>query len=114
MSAQGAQPGHEPSKDARLWGMLSHLLALTMLISIPLGWILGPLVIWLLKKNEYEFVDDQGKESLNFQLSMTLYSLSIILIPFIVIFDIIMVITASVQASDGVRYRYPLTIHFIQ
>ena len=54
-------------------GMLCHLLSLTLLIGVPLGNILGPLIIWLIKRDEDPFVDLCGKESLNFQISMTIY-----------------------------------------
>jgi len=63
----------EENRDARTWATLCHLSALLMLIGVPLGNVLGPLVVWLIKRNDYPFVDDQGKEALNFQLSVTLY-----------------------------------------
>lgn len=53
--------------------MACHLSALVLLLGIPFGNILGPLVVWLLKKNDYTFVDQHGKEALNFQVSITLY-----------------------------------------
>jgi len=56
--------------------MLCHLTALLGIIGIPFGNIVGPLIIWLLKKNVYPFVNEQGKESLNFQISMTIYALA--------------------------------------
>ena len=112
-----------PDKDARTLGMLCHLLALTAFIGVPLGNIIGPLIIWAIKKDEHPFVDDQGKESLNFQITMTIAAvLGIILafvligIPFLIalcIFDLVMVIVASIKANEGVTYRYPLTIRFI-
>jgi uncharacterized Tic20 family protein len=63
----------EENRDARTWATLCHLSALLMLLGVPLGNVLGPLVVWLIKRNEHPFVDDQGKEALNFQLSITLY-----------------------------------------
>ncbi|MEW6113824.1 MAG: DUF4870 domain-containing protein, partial [Thermodesulfobacteriota bacterium] len=62
-----------PSKQATNWGMLCHLSALLGLVLISFGHILGPLVVWLFKKNDDPFIDEQGKESLNFQISMTIY-----------------------------------------
>jgi uncharacterized Tic20 family protein len=110
-------------KQARTWGMLCHLSALTGYF-IPFGHLLGPLIIWLIKKDEYLFVDDQGKESLNFQLTLTLYTiissiLCILLIGFVLLLvlflaELILVIIASVQANHGEKYRYPLTIRFIK
>ncbi len=110
------------SKDERLWGMLSHLSALAFFV-FPFGNIIGPLIVWLIKKEEYPFVDDQGKESLNFQISVSLYGLVfgvmilvLIGIPLLIglfFFTFILVVVASVKANDGVYYRYPLTIRFL-
>mgnify|MGYP000138549666 CR=1 FL=1 len=111
------------TKDDKMFGMLCHLTALVGCI-IPLGNILGPLVIWLIKKDQSAFVNDQGKESLNFQISVAIYGIvSAILIIVVIgiltsiaigIFWLIMVIMASVKANDGVAYRYPLTIRFLK
>jgi uncharacterized Tic20 family protein len=105
------------------WGMACHLAALSGFI-IPFGHILGPLVVWLIKKDESEFVDDQGKESLNFQISVTIYLvISAILILIVIgiflmvvigVFVLVMVIVASVKASSGEKFRYPLTLRLIQ
>ncbi|HPJ30170.1 MAG TPA: DUF4870 domain-containing protein [Methanothrix sp.] len=63
----------EENQDARTWATICHLSALLMLLGVPLGNVLGPLAVWLVKRNQHPFVDDQGKEALNFQLSVTLY-----------------------------------------
>ncbi len=106
------------------WGMLCHLTALVGFLGVPLGNILGPLIVWLIKKDQYSFVDSQGKESLNFQISMTIYGviagfLTIILIGWallvvLVVVNIILVIIASVRANSGRPYRYPITIRLIK
>ena len=111
------------SKDEKTWGMLCHLSAFSGFI-IPMGNILAPLVIWLIKKEEMPFVDDQGKESINFQLTMLIaFIVSAILIvvligiPLLIIlavFEIIILIVATIKANDGVRYRYPYAIRFIK
>jgi uncharacterized Tic20 family protein len=111
------------SNDERMWAMFTHLSALIGLC-FPFGWLIGPLVVWLIKKNEMPLVDDQGKEALNFQLTMTIAFLvccllMLVLIGFLLVFvvgvfDLIMIIVAAVQANNGVRYRYPLTIRFIR
>lgn len=113
----------DPNKDERTWGMLCHLTALSGFI-IPFGSILGPLIIWLIKKDEMPFVDDQGKEALNFQITMLIafiisFVLMFILIGFVLmgvvaIFDIVMLIIASIKANEGVRYRYPYAIRLIK
>ena len=68
-------PTIEMNKDARTWATVCHLSALVTFLGIPLGNILGPLVVWLLKRNDHSFVDDQGKEAHNFQISMSIYGL---------------------------------------
>jgi uncharacterized Tic20 family protein len=114
----------EASKDARTWATVCHLSALSAFVGIPLGNILGPLVVWLLKRNDHPFVDDQGKEALNFQISMTIYGIvagilvillvGIALLALVAVTDFILVIVASMKANDGERYRYPFTIRLIR
>ncbi len=116
--AQAARPG----KDARNWAMLCHLSAFAGLV-IPFGNILGPLIVWAIKKDDHAFVDEQGKEALNFQLTLTIaYIISavlmLVLIGFVLlavlfIYSVIMIIIASIQANDGLAYRYPYTIRFV-
>lgn len=113
------------SKDAKMWGMFCHLAALAGYLGIPFGNVLGPLIIWLIKKDDFKFVNDQGTESLNFQISITIYSLAagllvclggigiILLIP-LGIFGLVMVIIASIAANKGEAYRYPLCIRLIK
>jgi len=110
------------SKDEKMWGMLCHLSALAGFV-IPFGNIIAPLVIWILKKEEFPFVDDQGKEALNFQISLTIYfivgiilvfvAIGIVILPLLGLFSLIMIIVASIKANDGVKYRYPLTIRLV-
>ena len=112
-----------PNKDERTWGMLCHLAAFSGFI-IPFGNIIGPLIIWMIKKDEMPFVNDQGKESLNFQITMLIaYLISAILmfiligfllVGVVVIFDIVVLVIASIKASEGVSYRYPCTIRLIK
>ncbi|MCF8070028.1 MAG: DUF4870 domain-containing protein [Desulfobacterales bacterium] len=114
----------DEEKQACTFAMLCHLLALTTFIGIPFGNIIGPLIMWLVKKNDFPFVDEQGKESLNFQISMTIYGilsgiLCLLLIGFVllgilVILDIIFIIIASVKVSNGESYRYPMTLRLIK
>ncbi|MDD4954589.1 MAG: DUF4870 domain-containing protein [Candidatus Omnitrophica bacterium] len=111
-------------KDERMWAMLCHLTGLSIFIGVPFGNIIVPLIIWLIKKEEYPFVAEQGKEALNFQISMTIYSIvagvlwlvfiGILLVPAIIIVDLIFVINAAVKANKGEGYKYPLAIKFIQ
>ena len=90
---------------------------------IPFGHIGGPLLVWMLKKDQMPFVDDQGKEALNFQITMTIaFIVSLILLIVAIgfflliavwVFDVIVTIIAAVKATEGVAYRYPLCIRFI-
>src|SRR5688572_10608492 len=66
----GPYTGPTPTPDDRTWGMLAHLAALAGFIVPVVGNIVGPLIVWLTKKEQQPFVDDQGKESLNFQITM--------------------------------------------
>ncbi len=112
------------TQEERTWGMLCHLSALAMFLLPSLGNIIGPLIIWLIKKDQYPFVDSQGKEALNFNISITIYLfvagiLSIILIGIpllfaIGIFWIVEVIMATVRSNEGQPFKYPLTIQFIK
>ena len=111
-------------KDAQMWGMFCHLAALAGFIGVPLGHIIGPLVIWLIKKDDYVMVDEQGKESVNFQISMTIYSVvagilifvivGIFLLIALAIMNFILVIMASIKTSNGESFRYPFTIRFLK
>jgi hypothetical protein len=111
------------SKDERTWGMLAHLSAFAGFI-VPFGNVIGPLFVWLIKKDDYPFVNDQGKESLNFQITMTIFiTVAIIFvfvligIPFLValmLLDFVLVVVATIKANEGRQYRYPVNIRFIK
>lgn len=121
LSNYNEKPGLDSSQE-KTWAMLCHIASFAYFI--PLGHILGPLIIWLLKKDESELVDDQGKESLNFQLSMTIYLLLALPLVFLIVgipllivlgvLDLILVILAAVSAAQGQPFRYPLSIKFIR
>ncbi len=112
------------SREDRTWAMVAHLIALSGYSVVPFGNILGPLVIWLIKKDQSWFIDDQAKESLNFQISMTIYALisgilvlvlvGIVLLIILYVIGIILIIVAAIKANDGVQYRYPMTIRLIK
>lgn len=111
------------SQDDRNLGMLCHLIALVGLL-IPFGNILGPLVIWLVKKDQSSFVDVEGKEALNFNITVAIAGFVSVLLMTVVIgfalifivaiFWIVMAIVAASKASSGEHYRYPLTIRLVQ
>src|SRR5436309_9626072 len=120
---QPSPPSPSTSSDVRTWCVLCHASALLGLFFHFLGHILGPLIVWLLKRGDSPEIDAYGKESLNFQISMLIYDavaaiLCIVLIgiPILIglwILNTVLVIIASIQASEGKFYRYPITIRFI-
>ena len=122
------------SAEERQWAMFAHLSALVggLLTSAAGGWgtFIGPLVIWLVKKDTMPFVNDQGKEALNFNIPVAINCLALVLlsivtlgigliiaIPAWVIVGIawlVLTILAAVKANEGVAYRYPLTLRLIK
>ncbi len=112
------------SRDVRTWNVLCHATALAGFFVPWAGHILGPLIVWLAKRSDSPEIDEYGKESLNFQISMLIYNviagvLCLILVGFIIlvilhILNLVLVIVASIQASEGKFYRYPMTIRLIK
>ncbi|MEY2486013.1 MAG: uncharacterized protein QOG67_3199 [Verrucomicrobiota bacterium] len=110
--------------QVRTWCVLSHASALLGFV-VPWAFhILGPLIVWLAKRADSPEIDAHGKESLNFQISMLIYSviagvLCLLLIGFFLLvalhlLNLVLVIVASIQASEGKLYRYPFTIRLIK
>jgi uncharacterized Tic20 family protein len=114
----------ELSSEEKNMGMFCHLAALSGYVGVPVGWLLGPLVIWLIKKETMPFVDQEGKKAINFQISVMIYALvclplCLVFIGFILlmalgILDLIMVIVNAMKASKGEETRYPLSMTFIK
>lgn len=112
-----------PSNEAKQWAFFAHLSALAGFV-IPFGSLLGPLIIWQMKKNEMPFVDDQGKEALNFQITMAIAFvacciLMLVLIGFLLaalvgLVDLIYTIIAAIAANNGQAYRYPFNLRLIK
>jgi uncharacterized protein len=112
------------SSDTRTWTILCHASALAGFFVPGVGHLLGPLVVWLAKRTDSPEIDAHGKESLNFQISMLIYALisgilCLILIGFLLLailhlLNLVLVIVASIQASEGKLYRYPITIRLIK
>lgn len=107
-----------PSAEVRQWAMFCHLAALLGLV-FPFGSLLGPLVMWIWKKDVDPFVDAQGKEALNFQITVFIAGvicgllmfilIGIVLFGMLMIAVLILTIIAGVKANEGEPYRYPLT-----
>lgn len=112
------------SSHARTWAMACHLAALIGWLGNGIGFILGPLAVWLIKRNEDPFIDDQGKEALNFQITMLIAFavaavLALVLVGFallavLALAEIVFPILAAVRANEGKRFRYPLTLRLIR
>jgi len=102
---------------------MCHLSALAGFVIPGAGHILGPLIVWLVKRGESAEIDAHGKESLNFQISMLIYNvvagiLCLLLIGFALlavlhVLNVVFVIIASLRASEGQMYRYPLTLRLV-
>jgi uncharacterized Tic20 family protein len=113
-----------PTTSERNWAVFCHLGGFGVyLLPFAFGHILVPLVIWLMKRNDSPFIDENGREALNFQISVTLYGivagvLAFVLVGFVLLailaaFQFVLMVIASVRASQGEVYRYPLTIRLI-
>jgi uncharacterized Tic20 family protein len=126
----GLPVGYEPvggpvetNPEARTWGMFAHLSSLAGLV-VPFGNFLGPLIVWLMKKDQQPFVNDQGKESLNFQITVSIaliaaalticIGIGIFLVPAVLVAGLVMAVIAGIKANEGVRYRYPFTLRLIK
>ena len=116
-------PSEGLSAESRQWGLFAHLSALIGIV-IPFGNLLGPLIVWQVKKAEMPFVDDQGKEALNFQIAVTIALLICIVLSFVLIGLLLMPVVGSaalvftiiggIKANEGVAYRYPFTLRLIK
>ena len=111
--------------NEKTMGMLSHLISLCALIGIPFGNVLGPLIVWLTQKDKSAYIDYHGKESLNFQISITialvcclpfilLFGLGILMMIAVGIYAVVMAFIAGLKANEGVRYAYPYTLRLIK
>ena len=107
-------PQYTPTNDERTLAILCHVLAIFF-------WILPPLIIYLIKKDESAYVADHAKESLNFQITISIVAIvlvltivGILLIWVLGIARLVLMIIATINASDNKLYRYPLTIRLIK
>ena len=124
------ETSEQPGSDARTWAMFCHLSGLAgFVIPVVLSGIIAPLIVWQVKKDEDPFIDEQGKEALNFQISIALYAtlgvaacfitcVGVVLVPFLLgivyLVNLVLLIIAAIKANNGEHYRYPLSIRFIK
>lgn len=106
--------------------MIAHLSAFAIYFS-GIGHIVAPLIVWLSKRDGHPFIDDQGKEALNFQISWSIYMIANVILFITVIgavialplffvlpvFHVVCMVIAAIKANDGVAFRYPLCIRFL-
>ena len=109
----------EISKDARSMALLSHLLGI-------LTNLLVPLIIWIVKKEEDPYIEDQSKEALNFQITVIIahfavgiisvitFGIGAFLLPLVMIGNLAFGIIAAMKSNEGIAYRYPLSIRIIK
>jgi uncharacterized Tic20 family protein len=115
MDEQNISP--TPSQEARQWAMFCHFAAFIGLL-IPFGNLLGPLIVWQLKRDLDPFVDDQGKEALNFHITVSIAALvcmllavvviGFLLLPLLGLAALVLTIIGGIKANEGKVYRYPL------
>jgi uncharacterized protein len=112
------------SESERNWAMLCHLSGFASFLPIPFGGVVGPLICWLSRKDDSAWIDENGKAAMNFNLSILLYCILVaplclifigfLLIGMLMMLKVICIIIASIKASKGERFKYPLAIPFIQ
>jgi uncharacterized Tic20 family protein len=123
VTAAPPPPDGVPGAEEKQWGLIAHLSALCGVV-IPFGNIIGPLVVWQIKKDTLPFAADQGKEALNFNITMlivvfvcfllTFVLIGVVLLPLAGLAWLILTILAAIKANDGVAYRYPFAIRLIK
>ncbi|QDS90795.1 hypothetical protein EC9_50120 [Rosistilla ulvae] len=116
--------------NANTIAMACHLCGLLGYLANGLGSIFGPLIVWILKKDEMPFVDAHGKEALNFNISVMLYGIALVVVTFLtfgfgmfltvplglglVVFHVYFAIRAALAANEGEMYRYPFTLRLLK
>lgn len=114
----------EPDSEARMWAMIAHLAGFLGYFLPVIGSLIGPLIIWQLKKDRHPYVDEQGKEALNFQITvlialfvsflLMLVAVGFVLIGVVIVGAIVLMIIAAIKANEGAPYRYPFCLRLIK
>ena len=109
--------GPAPTQDDKTMGLLAHILGI-------FTYFIGPLIIWLVKKDQSPFVSDQAKEALNWQITMTIIAfvgvatacigIGAVILPAVGILNLVFCILAAVETNKGVAYRYPFVLRLIK
>ena len=123
----GPQGGGPLTAEERNWAMGCHLAAFAGYLGVPFGHILGPLLVWTIKRDTSAFINEHGKEAMNYNISISIYAAICIAVGFTIvglliaipagialaIADVVFRIIASLKASNGEKYAYPMTIRFL-
>jgi uncharacterized Tic20 family protein len=132
-ASAGAGSSGVPAEE-RQWAMFAHLSALLggLLTSAVGGWgfFLGPLVIWLMKKDTMPFVADQAREALNFNITVSVVMFVLMVLGFLTlgigflllgplmlligVAALVFIVIAAIKANDGIAYRYPMTVRLVK
>lgn len=116
--ASAPYAGPPATQDDKTMGMLAHLLGI-------FTWFVGPLIIWMIKKDQSPFVNDQGKEALNFQITMAICGIAIgiigaltcvgnlLFLPLFIV-NLVFCLMGTMKAKDGIAYRYPFALRLIK
>ncbi|MEO7432447.1 MAG: DUF4870 domain-containing protein [Dokdonella sp.] len=117
------------SSDERLWAMIGHLSAFSAFVT-GIGCIVGPLIVWLVKKDTLPFAADQAKEALNYNITVAIAFVALVLFSIITLGIglviaypvgvllwlawIVFTVIAAIKANEGVAYRYPFTLRLVK
>lgn len=125
-SPASAPQGIDPSvsADERTWAMLAHFSALASFIAPGIGGVIGPLIVWLAKREQSAFVAEAAKEAMNFNIAVLLAWLVCGVLVFVFVgfllgaalfvFWLVMTVIAGIRASEGVHYRYPISLRVVK
>ena len=113
----------KPGRDARKWAMFCHFSAF-LGMWFPFGSLIGPLILWQVKRESDPFIDDQGKEAMNFQITVAIAWLVCMVLAFAVIgfflmialaiATVVLTIIGGIKANKGIAYRYPCTWRLVK
>jgi len=113
-----------PTPEARQWAMFCHYAAFFWFLVPMIGNVIGPLIVWQLKKDLDPFVNEQGKEALNFQITFSLAMIICGILAWVVIgfplmllvsvSALVLTIIAGIKANAGEAYRYPICWRLIR
>jgi uncharacterized Tic20 family protein len=119
-----SSPGASPTQDERTWGMVAHLSAFAVFIFPVAGNIIAPLIIWLTRRDTSAYVEAEAREALNFNITVTLgwivcglLTFALIGIPLGAVLFLgwlVLTIVAAVKATEGVGYRYPISLRLVK